>query len=223
MSEPRRTPYDVVFGGLAAERFPDVRESLAAGGTDPYDLDAFALDRAVVTLLREMVPDEGVGQAVAQYLTLLHHAYLYWLEGKPTLRLSRDQATALLEATPASGTAATGPRVCYIQFPERMVWAQLAEDSPSEPLDGFFLHRWPAGGLFVLAIFGLHANRPGLSLAEAEGHPEPDLIRADGSPLFASVLPGGARAGLYSILSEEELLELANRALTMTGAAADHG
>jgi hypothetical protein len=52
---------------------------LQAAQLDPHDLDAFVLDREVVALLQDLVP-EGAGESLEQHLSLLHHAYLYWLE-----------------------------------------------------------------------------------------------------------------------------------------------
>jgi hypothetical protein len=63
----------------------------------------------------------------------------------------------------------------------------------------------------VLAIFGLHPGREGFSVVDADGYREADLQRDDGSALFSPVLPGGAAAGLFSIVGGEELLELAAR------------
>jgi hypothetical protein len=48
-------------------------------------------------------------------------------------------------------------------------------------------------------------------VVDSDGYPTDDLVRADESPVFAPVLPGGVAAGLHSIVGEEELLELARR------------
>ena len=212
----RPTPFDVAFGLQADERFPCIRESLAATGRDPHDLDAFMLDREVVTLLRELVPEEGVGTAIEQHIALLHHSYLYWAEGGWLVRLGRTRARQILTAPgedavdppPAAGT----PRAAYLQFPERLVWAALGDGEPHQPLDGIFLRSWPAGGYFVLGIFSMHPSHEGFTVAEADGHLTGILVREDGSALFAPVLPGGAAAGLFSIVGGEELIELAARA-----------
>jgi len=207
----RPTPFELVFGRLAPERFPALRSSLESRHTDPHDLDAFVLDPAVVSLLRELVPDEAA--AVSEHLNLLHHAYLYWSEGQWYFQLSRTRAAAVLEGPPA-GTGAADPevpRAYYIQFPERLVWAELQPGQPPEPLDGFFVRPWPTGGLFVLGVFGLHPSRDGFSVADVDGHRTEVLQRADGSRLFAPVLNGGEAAGLHSLVGEEEVLELAAR------------
>jgi hypothetical protein len=99
------------------------------------------------------------------------------------------------------------------------VWAELVQGEPHEPLDGLFVRPWPGGGLFVLAVFGLHPGRTGFSVVDVDGYPEDELVRADESPLFAPVLPGGIAAGLHSIVGVEELLELARRTRLLAGEA----
>jgi len=207
----RATPFDLVFAGVADDRFPPIRDSLAATGADPLDRDRFMLDKAAAGFLREQVPDEGADAAVAEHLALLHHAYLFWAAGRPTTVLTRPATTALLSTpAPPSGTPST-PR--YIQFPERLVWAETEAGAAHEPLDGVFVHALPGGGISVLAIFGFHPSRMGFSVVSAEGTPRPGLARLDGTPLFAPVLPGGSAAGLISITGPEELLELGARAI----------
>ena len=50
---------------------------------------------------------------------------------------------------------------------------------------------------------------------EATGDRAEGLAREDGSPLFDPTLPGGAAAGLRSIVGEAELLELGWRTLSL--------
>ncbi len=214
----RRTPYDIAFGPEAEARFATIRDSLARTGRDPLDPDAFVLDPEVVTYLRELVPEEGVGEGVAEHIALLHHAYLYWGAGGWLFRFSRESAARLVAGAPPSPPAAASvaaervPAAYYLQFPERLFWAELATGEPHQPLDGLFVRPWPGGGLFVLAVFGLHPGQLGFSVVAAEGYPTGAVIRASGDPLFASVIEGGAAGGLFSITGEEELLELAARA-----------
>jgi hypothetical protein len=216
----RPTPFDLAFGPEAEERFGRIKESLAAAGLDPEDRDAFVLDREVASFLRELVP-EGVGEAVAQHVALLHHAYLYWSEGGWILQPSRARMKDLLGEPGPAFTAGADPlpRSWYVQLPERLVWAELVQGEPHEPLDGLFVRPWPGGGLFVLAVFGLHPGRTGFSVVDVDGYPEDELVRADESPLFAPVLPGGIAAGLHSIVGVEELLELARRTRLLAGEA----
>jgi len=219
---PRPTPYDIAFGAEAEVRFARIRDSLTSTSRDAHDQDAFVLDREVVTYLRELVPEEGVGEGMEQHVALLHHAYLYWAEGGWLIRPSKTRTTALLghqetsaDTTEPAPTGAVAPRAFYLQLPERMVWAELAPGEPHQPLDGLFVRPWPRGGYFVLAIFGLHPGREGFSVVDADGYREGDLLRADGTALFSPVLPGGAAAGLFSIVGGEELLELAARGASL--------
>jgi len=208
----RPTPFELVFAELAEERFGAIRDSLAAAKLDAGDLDAFALDRQAVLLLRDLVPDDAPEEAVREHLALLHHAFLIWQAGGWTFRLGRRQAIELLNASTApEAAAAATPQAYYIQFPARMVWAELAEGHPHEPLDGLFVH-WPAPNRWqVMGIFGLHPDRAGFSVVTASGPRPEHLEREDGSSVFASVLPGGATAEIYSVVGPEEMIELAAR------------
>jgi len=211
----RLTPFEAVFSSVAEDRFPRIQASMAESGADPADRDAFLLDREVVQLLRDVVPD-GVGEAVDQHVALLHNAYLFWNQGQRAVRLSRERAELVLNDRPASTSSQPGP--WYIQFPERLVWAQLSEGDPHEPLDGFFASQSGPDEFRVLGIFGFHPERSGLSVAEVMG-PRPGAgSREDGQRLFAPLLPGGSAARLYSIGGREELIELGARAM-MTAAA----
>jgi len=207
----RQTPFDLVFGGLAAERFPAIRDSLAHHGADPLDRDQFVLDKEAAGLLRELVPEEGADDAVTEHLALLHHAYLFWAGGNHQQSLARPDASALLKEN--GGPSGSVPGARYIQFPERLVWAETEPGAPHEPLDGVFVHPWRNEGLAVLAVFGFHPTRMGFSVVSAEGLRPERLARADGTPLFAPVLAGGSAAGLFSVTGPEELLELAARAV----------
>jgi hypothetical protein len=213
----RPTPFDQIFGTLAVERFPVLRDSLAASQADPHDLDAFVLDREVVALLQDLVP-EGAGESLDQHLSLLHHAYLFWLEGAWSFGLSRARAEEILRQDSVSaGEETSVPRAYYIQFPERLVWAELEPGAPHEPLDGLFVRPWPGGGYFVLGVFGMHPKREGFTVVEADGFPVENPAREDGSPLFAPVMAGGTSAQLASLVGQEELLELAARTAAVVG------
>jgi hypothetical protein len=84
------------------------------------------------------------------------------------------------------------------------------EGQPAEPLDGWLAAR--TGDLIrLVALFGVRADREGATVVSAEGKAPEVLVRDDGSAIFAPTLPGGAAAGLYSIIGTEELLELAWR------------
>lgn len=203
----RLTPLELVFHRLAESSFPRIAASLAAGEHDPADRDAFLMDREVITLLRDLRPDEGLGEAMDQMVALVHHAYLTWAAGGVTVPIGRETAEELLAAERPDGEPKDLPPY-YAQFPERLVWASVVENEAPEPLDGVFVSRDPGELLRVLGIFGLRPDRPGFSAVEAAGPRAPGLTREDGTALFEPVLPGAAAAGLYSITGEEELLEL---------------
>ncbi len=216
---PRLTPYELAFGAESELRFAVIRDSFARTGADPNDRDAFVLDREVTAFLRELVPEEGVGAAIREHLVLLHHAWLYWSAGGWLISLTRDRARRMLaspgpeeEAQPAAPSESRLPPAFYLQLPERLVWADLGDGQPHQPLDGAFVRPWPGGGLFILAVAGMHPGREGFTVVDADGYPGEGLERSDGSPTFAPVLPGGEAAGLFSVAGEPELLELGARA-----------
>jgi hypothetical protein len=205
---PRITPFDLVFHRAAESSFPRIAASLAAGGHEPADRDAFLMDREVITLLRDLRPDEGLGEAMDQMVALVHHAYLTWAAGATTIPIGREAAEELLDAPSPDGTDPRDVAPYYAQFPERMIWARVVENQAPEPLDGVFVSRDPHAQLRVLGIFGLRTDRAGFSVVEAVGPRAARLTRDDGTALFAPTLPGAAAAGLRSITGEEELLEL---------------
>jgi hypothetical protein len=220
---PRPTPFELVFHRAAESSFPRIAASLAAAGHDPTDRDAFLMDREVITLLRDLRPDEGIGEAMDQMVALVHHAYLAWAAGNVTLPIGREAAEELLDQPPSDGPEPKDAGAYYAQLPERMVWASVIENESPEPLDGVFVSRAPTGDLRVLGIFGLRPDRPGFSAVEASGPRVADLAREDGAPLFTPTLSGGAPAGLRSIAGEAELLELGWRTQGLAAAVGDGG
>jgi hypothetical protein len=202
----RLTPFDLVFRPASQEVFPGVRLALQEGGHDPRDRDRFLMLREVVTLLRELRPEQGLGEGIDQLAALVHHAYLYWDAGEPTLEVPLD-LLAPAPARPQAHNSGSAPAY-YALMPEHRIWAEVLPGLPSEPLDGCFVHSAPDGTLRVLGVFGIHRDREGFSVVEVTGHRPAGLARADGSQLFDPTLPGGRAAGLFSISGMEELLEL---------------
>jgi hypothetical protein len=204
----RLTPFDLVFRAASQDVFPGIRLALSEGGHDPRDRDRFLMLREVVTLLRELRPEQGLGEGIDQLAALLHHAYLYWDAGEPTF----EMPVHLVAGTTAESEEHGGsPTAYYALMPEHRIWAEVIPGLPSEPLDGCFVHSAPDDGLGVLGVFGVHRDREGFSVVEATGPRPVGLARADGSRLFAPTLPGGKAAGLFSISGMEELLELGAR------------
>ncbi len=215
---PRPTPFDLVFAPIADERFPPIRNAL--GGADPRDRDRFLLLRQVVQLIHDLRPDDGLGEEIGQLAALIHHAYLFWDAGTPTLVLSPADLAALLHAgtAPAAVPGAAPPPAYYAQVPERRVWARAIPAAPPEPLDGCFMFADGTGAeLHVLSAFGLRSERMGLTVVEVAGPRAGALARPDGSALFGPELKGGAAAGLASVAGGEELLELGWRTHVLAG------
>jgi hypothetical protein len=221
MTAPRTTPFDLVFDVIARDRFPEVRASLENSSADAANRDAFLLDRHVVQVLRDLVPDEGVGEAVDQHVSLLHNAYLFWQGGQRVVRLSPEETESLLAHPPTDGNGRPF-ETAYVQFPERTLWAQINEGAPHEPLDGVFVSS--IGDQYrVLGVFGLHPDRVGFSVAEVSGSRLAEARRPVGSALVATLLPGGAAANLYSVDGAAELVELGARAADVARRAEDIG
>lgn len=209
MQHVRPTPFDLVFEPVAQTTLPEIRKALAENRQDARNRDGFLMLREVVTLLRDLRPDEGLGKAIGQLTALVHHAYLYWDGGGQTVDLTAERLLDLLGQQPKNGGSGAVEAAFYTQIPERRVWAQVVAGEAHEPLDGYFQYAPPGDeSLRVLGVFGIHPERPGFSVVEVSGPRPITLARTDGSPLFAPTLPGGAAAGLFSLAGEEELVEL---------------
>ncbi len=204
----RPTPFDLVFRRSAEDVFPHIRNALEQASYEPRDRDQFLMVREVVTLLRDLRPDEGLGEGIDQLAALLHHGYLFWDAEQQVLRVSAQQLADVL-STRGGGSAIDAPAAYYAAVPERRIWAQVVPGHAPEPLDGCFIHSAPDRvALRVLGVFGLHPERDGFSVVEAVGQRPVLVARADGSELFSPTLTGGKAAGLFSITGEEELLDL---------------
>lgn len=198
------------MGSIATERFPALRDGITAAARDPRDRDAFLMVREVVELLREIEPDEGLGEGIGTMAAFLHHAYLHWMDGESTLLVDEARLEIALRDAKAAVAPGVTDRSRYIQLPPLRVWGAPLAGGSAEPLDGWFAYRRD-DGLTVLAIFGLHPGRAGFTAVEVSGPRPGHLERPDGSALFSGTLPGAERAGLASIVGAEELLELAWR------------
>ena len=203
----RPTPFELVFRSSVQEIFPRIRLALEQAGHNPRDRDRFLMLREVVMLVRDLRPEEGLGEGIDQLAALVHHAYLHWEAGEPVLEVTADNLTSML------GLAADAdPNIeiaHYAQMPQHRLWAEVIPGHPPEPLDGCFVHSTTDGAaLRVLGVFGIHPEREGFSVVEAVGSRPAALARADGTELFSPTLTGGRAAGLFSIAGEEELLDL---------------
>jgi hypothetical protein len=213
---PRPTPFDLVFARSAQEVFPKIRLALDQAGHDPRDRDRFLMLREVATLVRELRPEEGLGEGIDRLAALVQHAYLYWEAEALVAELTVEHLTSLLRTFTSTDDRPGAPSAYYAQMPQHRIWAEVIPGHPSEPLDGCFVHPTPDhAALRVLGVFGIHPEREGFSVVEAVGPRPLALARADGSELFAPTLTGGQAAGLFSITGEEELLELGWRTLEL--------
>jgi hypothetical protein len=214
VSSGRAYPWTELFEALGEARFEEIRSALAAAGEDPFDRDAFLLPAAVGRVLRDLVPADAPAEAVTSYGALLHMLHLHWDCGRPVRALDRAAAVSLLGAPPAAPTPVAAQSCCYVQLPERVVWAAPAPGAAHEPMDGLFAASGPAR-LTVLAVLGFRPERQGFTTIEAEAPvpvPAPPP-RPDGAAPFATVLPAGERVGLFSVISGAELTALASLAL----------
>jgi hypothetical protein len=203
----RAAPFPLVFGS-ARERFERLRQSLASEQKDPRDRDALLLSREAAELLHELRPEEGFGDATEAAAALLHHAYLFWASGEVVRTVPYDVLTRILARPP--GRRATEPPIppyCYVQLPALAIWGVL-EDSPPEPLDGWFATRL-GDRLHGLAVFGLRPGRVGFTTLEVSGTRPGLAMRHEPVPLFAPITTEqGVAAGIGAVTSEAELLEL---------------
>lgn len=205
----RPHPFAIVFGTIAEQRFPALRD---ACGPAP-SIDEFLLAQPAIELLRELRPDEGLGDAIDDFIAFVHASFCYWAAGSRTAGFDEATTRWLCGTRDAAGSGGEG--AMYIQVAPRIIWAQLAADTSYEPLDGWFVI--PEGAaLRVVACFGVHPARPGLSVLALVGPPPEGLTRSDGTPLFSPTMPGGDAAGLYALAGPEEMLLLAWRAREIT-------
>jgi hypothetical protein len=212
MPHVRSSPFDLVFESAAQTTFPAIRSALTSSGQDARDRDAFLMVRDVIMLLRDLRPEGGLGEGIEQLAGLIHHGYLFWDAGCITLEWPLERLPQLLGPSLPFEEEVLDRAPTYNQLPEYRLWAQVVSGETPEPLDGFFHYSEPASRSHrILGVFGIHAERPGFSVVEVAGPRPQRLVRQDGSPLFSSTLPGGSAAGLYSIVGEEELLELGAR------------
>ncbi len=214
-------PFDVAFGLVADEWFGAIRS--AADKLDASDLAQFSKLAPVERILSEMEPEQSgpeTAERTDEYLRLLYAGYHFWDTG----RRNRDVPREALESenTRFIGGKRPSPSLAgavYCRLPEHWLWGQVAEGSPHEPLDGFFVVAGPGGDEWiVVAVLGLRADRGGfsqISVTASKG----DLVSATSlrQPFFPPVMSGGELAGFHSITSVAELLLLTRLALVSDG------
>ena len=205
----RSLPWTDLVAAIGEERFTAVREALDQQKTDALSRDAFLLNATVGQLLRDLMPEDAPSDAVNAYGALIHMLYAAWSRDWPVVSLTAER---LRQSFPR--TAPHAPRtpavVCYLQLPERVVWAEPVAGEAHEPLDGVFLIVTDRAA-HALAILGFRAARDGFTTMEGaiELPAPPAGPREDGSAAFTSTLPAGDRASLLSVRDAHELVSLA--------------
>lgn len=216
----RLTPFDLAFGGELENRFEMVTAESAASLKDPTDLAQFVSLPSVQQLIGEIESPELLAHnpaAAREYHMLLYAAYRYWSSGKTVLVVGRDTLSADESAVDESVLSARPPRgACYVQLPERQVWAQVEDGVPHEPLDGIFVAQSASEQqICFVAILGLRPDRAGFSQISTAVAPRelaalPQIVQ---SPYFVPTMEGGDLAGFKSVNSIGELLLLSQLAL----------
>lgn len=237
MSAPERpTPYALVFGGGPWEEkvFGPIAEEAAARGEDPARFERFGFLTHAADALRAMVPPDAPLEAREEYAALLFHGFAFHRAGRPVLDLDPAVARFLVEGAPSLEgweLALPAPSV-YLRLPPNLFWASVDPEAPPEPVDGLFAAVDPAGGgagtLRALMVLGMRRDRPGFSAVPLEAEAPPGAPaawsatpgREDGAD-FATDLPGGELAGLYSVRTAAEALKLLARGLWYADAHPD--
>ena len=206
----RPHPFDEIFAPLADTTFPAIKDQSSA----VESVADFARTPATSTFLEQLAPPGEESPDPATIGATAHLGYLlyrFWQDGRATRSVARvDLDTADLSVAPTAPLVTAG---LYLQFPERWFWARIAEDAPYEPLDGVFLA--PTGDQVAMAaILGFRPERFGFSQLSALAdraalEAAPGIVR---EPPFGPAMEGGAEAGFRSIISEAELIHLAQLA-----------
>jgi len=204
------TTWREVFDAIGEPRFVEMREALVPGDAGLFDRDRFLLNGAVAAVLRDLVPDDAPTDTLTTYGTLLHFLYIGWHRGWPGGEVDAARLRYQLGGTAPVRPPADGHAFGTYRLPPRLVWGRPDPDGAAEPVDVVFVSAGPER-LRALALLGARDGRDGFSTLEADvplpvAWPGP---RDDGSQAFASVLPGGDRAGLISLTTTDELAYLA--------------
>ena len=228
----RLTPYELVFttADFESRVFPSIRAEADEYGAESLDLGRFAFLTTVSDAVRDLTSDEAPPEALEQYRALLFHAYHFWLNGRRLFVLDRALARFLVESSPSleDWTFSAPLPAGYAQLPANLFWSSISSDTPPEPVDGFFFTistgADPLGArsriLQLLLVLGIRRERSGFSVIRLETLLDPLVSPAERETprereggAFSSVLPGGDLAGLYSILTTDEGIEIAQRTL----------
>lgn len=194
-------PFRQVFGPMADERFPAIREAAAGERA----IEPLLMCRPMMDLLHDLRPDTGLGESVDDFVAFVHACYLYWCDGThdtaldeaTTHQLVRDAAAGVVRGEPPNAAR-------YVQVHPRLLWTRPESSEIHEPIDGWFAVR-EGTALRMVACIGVHPARPGLSVMAVRGE-RPDALGR--TPPYAPEMEGGAAAGLVSVATVEEMLAL---------------
>lgn len=215
----RTTPFAVAFAGLV-ERFETIQREAKTAGGDLTDRVQFAKLPTVQRLLSDVAQPELLEahpDAADEYLTSIFIGFRFWEAGQPIVAIDKQWFEQQLHTSAPADVPTVPGDVCYLQWPQRWFWAQIAPDAPHEPLDGVFVAgSGPRGERTVMAVLGLRPERHGFSQLVVRATPHDFLAahRELRSPPFSPTLEGGNAAGLRSLVSVAELLHLVLLALT---------
>lgn len=213
----RLHPFDRAFGALAETRFVEIRDEAAAERRDLRDRAQFVSVPAVQRLLNELESPELLDahpEAAGEYVSSLYVAFRFWQAGCHTMHPSQAHLEAAMATAPEGARPAVPHGACYLQLPERWMWAQIDPDGPHEPLDGIFVVEDALGrDLSILTVLGLREDRPGFSQITLTAVPDDLRAAAAEHPDFTPTLDGGDAAGLKSVTTTAALLHLTALAL----------
>ncbi len=219
MTVGRITPYEVAFGerSFAEQEFPALAEESERRSLSTWRYDQFTLLGRVAALLERVLPNDAEAAAVDQYAQTLYHGFHFWSAGCPLYAFESAVLRSLIEWPPDLREwpiRIPGPSQ-YLELAKNLFWAQVTEAGPPEPVEGMFVAGEAgrgSGGLEILVVLGLRAERPGFSVAGLRLDPR-QARRLDEPVAFRSDIPGAERAGLYSLQRYSEAATLVLRAL----------
>ena len=220
------TPYEIGIPGRAfAERtFRDIRAEAESRGSDLNDPGAFILLGEVGRAIREIQGERG-GDALHRFGAFLFQAFHFHAAGEALFLLDETVARKLVESSFESNRwrGEMPEEAGYLQLPEYLFWCEPHGDGSAEQVDGICWARSSDRTLSLLAVLGLRAGRPGMSLAELPPVKLDDSaswleqpVRDDGAD-FSNTLPGGDFDRLYTLAALGEALKLVARAFAHLG------
>ena len=176
---PRMTPAHAVRPGLRRRwprTLPGDPRFAGADGARPGRPRRFMLDaQAAGAAARAGARGGCWATRSTSIVALLHHAYLFWARrqhGPTALDPAATRAALLAASRPPGRTGAGAAR--YIQFPERLVWAEPERRAAARAAGWLFVHRSGAAASRCLASSDSTRAGTGFSVVAAEG------ARADG-------------------------------------------